>query len=746
MMKHFPINKEKMKKSLVDPMQEKDRLMKMEHLLSNNYVIAGMLIVIDLLLFFALNYVSHLLVSLPGYLLKRITTTELFSLRYLFPAVASTSGFLVFLFVAMVVDVILVVRIKIAWGEEHFNVGQKGRQRFTTPEEIKEQYLEIDPLETRYRGEPGILIARIGDRFYIDTSVVNNLILGITRSGKGELLAKTSIEIYSRAMHQPSLVINDPKLEHYKVFAPVLEQRGYKVFLLNASNPVLSMGFNLLAIAVKYYKKKEYDAAEMVVNSISYSYFNVEKATGDMTYFTNAASDLFAAMSLATIEDALRADEEENAVRLNEWKRLDPEEKQAHPFRYRNDNEKTINLYSMIVNFQELVSVPITKDGRLTKLDQFFEDRSKTDRAKLKYLTTYVSPGKTKSSVFAEMLRELSIFTLQNVARMTAESSLDMEEIGFGKQPVAVFLATPSYDSSLYKLPVIFIRQMYYVLGKLCEERKGMCSRQVKIILDEKGNMPPIELMEKMISTGLGQNISFDLYLQNYEQMTDLYGRDVAETIKGNCGNHYYLLTNSEDTAREFSKKLGSKSYIDVQRSGKKLDWDKYFTESVQDRPLLDENDLRVFTEGECVIARTSKRRNLKGKKIRPYPIYNSVENGQYFWYSYEYMPKEKYPNPNEVNFLDICKESRAHIDPQKRIWDLEKSWEMMHRERQKFQTLGSLDYAELSSLLEKSLGQHFEETYGIHEATSIAEAIGIVQSIEIPQAERESLIQKMTA
>lgn len=293
---------------------------------------------------------------------------------------------------------------------------------------------------------------------------------------------------------------------------------------------------------------------------------------------------------------------------------------------------------------------------------------------------------------------------------------------------------------------MIFIRQMYYVLGKLCEERKGMCSRQVKIVLDEKGNMPPIELMEKMISTGLGQNISFDLYLQNYEQMTDLYGRDVAETIKGNCGNHYYLLTNSEETAREFSKKLGSKSYIDVQRSGKKLDWDKYFTESIQDRPLLDENDLRVFTEGECVIARTSKRRDLKGKKTRPYPIYNSVENGQYFWYSYEYMPKEKYPNPNEVNFLDICKESRVHIDPQKRIWDLRKSWEMMGWERQKFQTLGSLDYVELSGLFEKSLGQHFEETYGIHEDTSIAEAIGIVQSIEIPQAERESLIQKMTA
>ena len=105
MMKHFPINKEKMKKSLVDPMQEKDRLMKMEHLLSNNYVIAGMLIVIDLLLFFALNYVSHLLVSLPGYLLKRITTTELFSLRYLFLRQLSlTVGLSLLLLVAMVVE------------------------------------------------------------------------------------------------------------------------------------------------------------------------------------------------------------------------------------------------------------------------------------------------------------------------------------------------------------------------------------------------------------------------------------------------------------------------------------------------------------------------------------------------------------------------------------------------------------------------------------------------------------------
>ena len=93
---------------------------------------------------------------------------------------------------------------------------------------------------------------------------MSNLILGITRSGKGEVFVKTSLEIYSRAEKQPSLIINDPKLELYKVFAKILEQRGYEVHLLNASNPKLSMGFNPVSVALKFYKQRDYDTAEQV--------------------------------------------------------------------------------------------------------------------------------------------------------------------------------------------------------------------------------------------------------------------------------------------------------------------------------------------------------------------------------------------------------------------------------------------------------------------------------------------------
>lgn len=730
------------KNNLVYPMKDKKRLMKMEHLLSNNYVLLGLIIIIDLAVFMGMNYLTHIFASIPPLLLQQSTVSEMFSPRYLF--VVTLPTFLGFVMIAAVLDVVLIFRIKISWSEDYFNVGQKGTERFMTEEEIKEEYKAIDPVDTPYPGNPGIVVSRIGNRFYIDDNVVNNLIIGITRSGKGELFAKPGIEIYSRAQFQPSLIVNDPKLEHYKVFKSILEERGYEVYLLNTSNPKLSMGFNLLSLPVQFYKRKDYDTAEMVTVSIAHALFNVDQVQGEMVYFTNSAADLFVAMVLAGIGDAIMADELENQKRYEQWCELSKEIKKEHPFQYRYDNEKTINLYSMIVNFGQMVTRPITKDGSRTLLDQFFEERQSYDRARMKYLGVEIAPGKTKSSVFSEMLREISIFSLQDVARMTAESTLELEEIGFGKKPIAVFLATPSYDSSLYKLPTIFIRQVYYVLGKKCDDGKGKCDRQVKVILDETGNMPEIDLMKVMTTMGLGQNISFDLYLQNYEQLDTIYGKDVSETIKGNCGNHIFLQTQSRDTAKEFAGKLGNKSVIDVQRAGGKLSWNKYFTESIQEHPLLDENQLMDFLEGECAIVRRSKRKDLKGKKVKPQPIFNSVENGHYLWYSYEYFPEDRYPNPNDINFLDICDESRMHIKPKELIWDLKKSWEMLRMLQQRLITLEDIGYSQLIPLLKKSFGEHFEAQYQISEEMTIAELASFVQKQQIPEAEKETIMNHL--
>lgn len=754
----FEALKKKIKKELTDPLKDKGRVMKLEYLLSSKYTIIGVVIGADILLLILLTFISNIIACLPGILTGRLDGRALLSIRQFIPDLRGITfgGILITAVLLCVMDVFLVIRIRTSWSDKNFNVGQRGTDRFVTEEEIREQYTAVAPLDTPYPGNPGILIARIGNVFYIDQMVVNNLVIGITRSGKGEGLVKSSIELYSRAQFQPSLIINDQKIELYKAFAPMLRERGYRVHLLNASNPLLSMGFNVIGLALDYYKKKDYDTAEQVANALAHSFFNVDEAYGDMVFFTASASALFTAMVLASMSDAFEADERENRARYHQWKRLSEQDKKAHPFQYRNDNEKTVNLYSMIVNFRRLVERPINRDGSRTLLDAYFENRPTDDRAALKYLNTKVAPGKTKSSIFSEMLRQLEPFTLRNVGQMTAESTLDFKEIGFGKQPVAVFLATPSYDTYLHRLPTLFIRQMYFALGKICDDHKGKCDRQVKVIFDEAGNMPEVDLMDKMTTMGLGQHISFDLYLQNYEQLEELYGKQRAETIKGNCGNHFFLQTSSEETANQFSHMLGNKSVIDIQRAGGKLSFNKYFTESVIERPLLMPNELMQLQEGEIAVFRRSKRRDNKGNSIKPRPVFDSRENGMYLWYFYQFAPPERFPDPNTVDLTEVCHESRKQIDLQERTWDITKSFRLMgvkvdFPKEKKQQTVerGTLletgKYQVLRQMLEKTFGTLYEEEYGITGDTTIAEYVGFINSQPISGVEKEILLQPVT-
>lgn len=735
--------KKTVQSNFIEPLKDKQRTMRLNHFLSNRYTLIGLITVLDFAIFFGFNYMTHFLGSIPKLLFDGVAESQIFSIKNVLPDFSdfSLQEFVIGMIILIVIDVILIYRIKVAFSEDGFNVGQKGTSRFTETEEIKQEYKEIAEIEKPYTGMPGFPVSRIDHKLYIDQNVVNNLYIGITRSGKGEIFVKPCIETYSRAEIQPSRIIGDPKLEHYKVFKKKLEERGYAVYLLNCSNPALSMGYNPLTIIIEFYKKKDFDTAEMIANSFSYSYFNVEKATGDMRYFTTAAADLCTAMIIACVEDALLADKQENEQRLNKWKCLESEDREKHPFQYRKDNEKTINFYSMIINFGNLVTVPTNKTGTKTLLDTYFENRESFDRARLKYLSVEVAPGKTKSGVFSEMLREISVFTLHNVAMMTAESTLDFMEIGFGEKPVAVFLATPSYDKSLYKIPTIWIRQMYYALGKACDSYKGRCDRLVKLVLDEAGNMPAIEILETMTTMGLGQNISFDFYLQNYQQLDDVYGEKTAKTIRSNCGNHIYIMSEDEETRRKFSNDLGKKSIIDVQRAGSKLGLNKYFTESVQEKPLLNENELKELREGECVIVRTMKRQDQDGKKIKARPIFNSVENGRYLKYAYEFFGSE-YPHPNTVNLLDICTEDRTHIEPRERIWDIKKSFEQQERQEMEVTLLRDLNFEQINQILINALGTHYAIEYGITKDTSLAEFVGFVEQNEMMmETEKEAIM-----
>lgn len=765
------------------------RVMRLNRFLGTKYGIICICILEDLLLFFLAQYITNVILRFPEWL-RDLDHPELYiGIRQFFPDINLIAEhpvtkwiYLGIVLLMLIVDAVTVYQFKVAYSEEQLNQGQKGVSRWTTNEEIKAQYTEIPDRDLPFPGHGGTIVSRIGKKLYIDDSLTNNLIIGITRSGKGEMLVVPSIDVYSRAEEKTSMVITDPKLELFKMSKATLEERGYDVYLLNLDDPLHSMGFNPLEQITEEYLKKNYAEAELLAQSFSFSIFNPNSPTNTDSFWQDTASSLLTALILAHIEDCVREDEEVNEKRYKLWKQkkekwevIGEEEKQhlreryaamvghadlcldsripALPpedtFVYTKENQKKINMYSIINTFTELARKKNKDHPDLTALDSYFSERPQLNRAKLKYAGIEVAGDRTKGSVFASMMAKLSIFTFENIAKMTAESSLNLSDVGFGSKPVAVFLAIPDFDKSNHFLATVFIRQLTFVLEKMATRNpSGRCDRKVKFLCDEFGNLPAIEGMESIITVCLGRNISFDLYIQAYAQVKKLYGDD-AETIMGNCGNQIFILTNDDNTAENFSKNLGTETILTAQRSGSKLDRKKHFTENTEERRLLNMNQLEELMPGECVVKRVMKRVDRKGRRIRPTPIFNSVESGKRFLYRYEYLT-DSFPNPDSIDLTAVNTEDRSMIQHRERVWDYNKSFEQILKiqfemqlgknveEKSEALTLKNLiNGREICALLKKHLTR--EEYAQISDLEiSIPRLLDLVEKSDMKESEKE--------
>ena len=138
--------------------------------------------------------------------------------------------------------------------------------------------------------------------------------------------------------------------------------------------------------------------------------------------------------------------------------------------------------------------------------------------------------------------------------------------------------------------------------------------------------MPMIYSFESYITVCLGTNMSFDIFLQSYSQLDNLY-KDTADTIKENCANHFYIMSVGNDSSEEFSKMLGNKTVVELQRTGTRFGTNKTFMESSKERPLMHPQELNVLREGECCIYRGMKRTDNIRAAILSYPILNEYQD-----------------------------------------------------------------------------------------------------------------------
>lgn len=767
-------------------------LMRLNKFLSNRKVLITIVVVCSLCLFLMCNYVVNFFMSIPSYARHEITNSEFFSakhifpqLKYLFRSKGWTIIFVIELIFIAVFDALLIYRIKIAYSQEHINVGQKGDRRFTTIKEIKEQYKEIPDKDEFYEGFPGIPISHYGDKLYIDTSPSHTMGIGITRGGKGEYFVFTSIDVNSRAEHQASMVLIDMKFELYKSTKETLKKRGYVTRLLNLVDLVDSMGYNPFTEIIKVYKEGKEDEAELLAQTFAASIYTPDQQQGDNKFFANTSVSVLSAFIIANVEDSLTSDEIANYQRLKQWKAkrkafIDLKENEpdminevkkkyeemkeiygdmvmlqpnllyipdTEEFTYSTENEKKITVYGIISAFTEMATMPYTLgDNPLkTYIDEFFEIRPALDRAKLKFIAANVSGERTKGNIYSNMLSELKTFAFKNVAKMTAESSIDLREVGFGEKPYAIFIGMSFHDKSNWSLANIFITQLFYVLSSECVHGKGKCDRQVRFIVDEAGNMPAIDSLDSLVTVGGGQNMFFDFWIQSYTQFYEKYGDNKAKTIIGNCANQIYILSNDEDTTTFFSKQLGNETILDLQRTGEKLDLSKTFLESTMEHPLLSPSKLMELHEGENVIHRVIKRRDLKRNHIKPMPIFNSIETGTSFLPRYEHLA-DIFPDPDKIDLDDVIEESRDHINVLERVWDFRESQDLIEAKSsglilyKTIADMSSLRKKEFIEILKECYGKKYKKVIKITDETSLAKAYIKICDSDISSDKKEKL------
>lgn len=367
------------------------------------------------------------------------------------------------LYILLVIPIVkLVFNIKKSFDD--LKNGQKGTSRFTTLEEIKEQYKEIPEKDETYEGGGGVPISRHGDKVYIDTSPVNNLIIGTTRSGKGEMIVVPIIDVYSRAEKKASIIANDPKGELIAMSKETLEKRGYRVECLNLLNPLKSISYNPLQLIIDAYHNGDIDEAQSLCKTLTYSlYYN---PSAKDPFWQNSAMSLVNGLILAIIDecdkkckiidDEIVQYEKKNIsleAKLNkliedneikETKENIEKNKFSIDFLEKQKEEELgkITLYTVANMLSELggkdIQVIKEVDGKksaatVNALDNFFQNLPMNSVAKMQYATSKFADGSARGSIFAVAMDELSRFTMNSVAKMTSKNTINLREIGFNR-------------------------------------------------------------------------------------------------------------------------------------------------------------------------------------------------------------------------------------------------------------------------------------------------------------------------
>ena len=394
---------------------------------------------------------------------------------------------------------------------------EKGYSRWAKDKEIKEDkgIVHIKAIDKNIEGA-GIPIINNGTDLWVDDGEYHTLIIGTTGSGKSECVVKPQVNVLAKKGE--SMIVTDPKGELYKYCGSYLKEQGYNIIVLNFRDPEDGNAWNPLTAPYQNYKNGNRDKATELLDDIATNIL-VDPKNKESAFWERSAADYFCGLALGLFKDA-----KESEVNLN-----------------------SINVMSTIGEERFAASHYI---------NEYFNLKGADSSEYIFASNTINAPNETKGGILSTFRQKIRIFSSrEKLSEMLSYSDFDMRSIG--EQKTAVFLIIHDEKTTYHSLLTVFLKQCYETLIDVAKVHGGKLPIRTNFILDEFANMPPLSDVDSMVSAARSRAIRFTFIIQNFSQLDDVYGKEVAQTIKGNSNNWIYLISTEMAALEEISKMCG---------------------------------------------------------------------------------------------------------------------------------------------------------------------------------------------
>ena len=388
--------------------------------------------------------------------------------------------------------------------------------------EKAELILQTEKVSDNIFDEGGIALSldksAAGERIACITGDVHTLTIGGTGCGKTRCLVLQSICVL--ALAGEGIVVNDPKGEIYHYTHSFLESLGYNVRVVDFQSPKKSDRYNPLQLIIVAVNDGRTDDAQTFAWDLVT--FLVEKNDHSEPIWTNGEMSVVAAAILCVVYD-----------------------NKDHP-----EYQNLTNVYHFIANMCKSEG----KNGM--PLDTYMKILPPNHPAKALIAIAKMAPDKMGGSFYTSALTTLRLFITNDMYSITRCSDFSLDDFG-KEEKQALFFILPDQKTTYYPIVTLLVSQQYEQLVSYAKKHGNRLPHRVNYILDEFGNFTAIADFNAKLTVSRGYGIRWNLFLQDFNQLVDKYGRELSGIIKGNCRYWIYLQSNDLDTNEEISKRLG---------------------------------------------------------------------------------------------------------------------------------------------------------------------------------------------